>query len=198
MKKGLFFGTPLFYYNKLISLLFLQLILINSVRNKNPIIRTLWNEWPRGHKNLSEAKIFMSTVSRVTIPVEGIFWFSVPPPLYFLPANLKTQIRLGGTLKLISAFQRNFSTPVSMIYGVGNMKKKNFAPPKNCGGASKPKYSGELHHGEFESTVILLNLLATFFLSQHLFQNFSINFFLILTPKFLGYSWRKVYFDELQ
>ena len=41
--------------------------------------------------------------------------------------------------------------------------KKNFAPPKICGGGSNPTYSDELHHGELESVIILPNFLATFF-----------------------------------
>ena len=53
-------------------------------------------------------------------------------------------------------------------------EKKNFAPLKNCGGASKPTYSDELHHGEFNYAIILLNFLATFiFIATSFFKNFN-------------------------
>ena len=144
----------------------------NSIRNINSIgiseaeDMKIWSKLkfscPRCHEWLYSSNLF--------------FWLPTPH-LNFLPANHETQICLGGTLTLISAFQRNFSTPVSLSYGVGNMKKKIFAPPKNCGGASKLRYSDELHHYEFIYARILLNLPSTFFLSQHLFPKFSINFF---------------------
>ena len=128
------------------------------------------------------------------------FWDLLPPHLNFLPANHDTQIWLGGTLTLISAFKLIFSTPVSLSYGVGNMKKKIFVTPKNCGrGLITDVFGWIISLWALEYTVIVLNLIDAFFLSQDLYQNFSIIFFFwISTPTFMGDSGLKEYFDAFQ
>ena len=141
-------------------------------------------------------KFFFSRCQEWLYKSKGFFGFknqtyppSLPlPHLNFLPALHEIQIWLGGTLTLVSAFQRNFSIPNFKKLVCRLHEKKFFTLLKNCREASKPTYSDELHHAEFESTIILRNLLATFFLSQHLFQKFSIKFFLLLDidPKISG------------
>ena len=152
----------------------------------------VFNEWRLVKKNIfREAKKFFFSRCQEWLYRSNLFFgweTQTPPHLNFRPANHATHIWLGSTLTLISAFQRNFSTPVSLSYGVRNLKKKNFAPPKNCGAVSKPKYSGEFHHGEFIYAIILLNLLATFlFIATSFSKIFNKNiFFLVIDPKISG------------
>ena len=131
-----------------------------------------------GTWNLSKAKI---SVRGVMSDYIGIMYFLVgrlkpPLPLKFLPACHQTKICLENTLTLISAFQRNFSASVCLIYGVRNMIIIKFLHTLKTVGAIKTHIFGWITLQWVRLNRNFTQLSSYFVLWLHLFQKFSIKF----------------------